>query len=1147
MNLYQTNTSKMLLKLATWKMLVFFLFFCFSETVKGQEQPNKQPIFSINIQQLSLKEVFSELDKISDYNFQYSDAIAKNNKKFSFRFVNKNMNFIMRQISASAGLSFKITGQNVSIKPANKKQITGKVTDAKTGEPLIGVSISASNSKASTITDINGNFSLEGLENTLLNFSYIGYTPTTKNTGKAATLNVTMQAVASNLDEVVVVGYGAVKKKEITGSVGIVNMKDLSKAPVFAFDQALAGRIAGVQVSSMEDGQPGSEMNIVIRGAGSLTQSTQPLYVIDGVPMENPDNSVLNPDEIASISILKDASQTAIYGARGANGVIVIETKQGKTGKPVIDYKSTIGFDNVTKTMDMMSPYQFVKYELERDPASASIYLSDTKDLDSYLNDEGIDWQKQLFNTGLAQTHSLAMRGGSEDTKYSFSGSYANNEAIIINTGYQRYQARFKVDQKISSRSKFGININYTNQKSYGQLVGRNASSDATAINGYLLYSVWGYRPTAGVNSSFSDADLLNQLVDEEAYEESGIFTINPIINAKNVFRETINKTLNASTYLDYDFNKNLKLKITASYNNTTGKTDEFYNSKTLRGTLLRANNTDGINGSVAFTEVTDWINENTLTWNKTLQKKHKFNVVGGFTISGRNTSSYGFRATNLPNESLGVKGLSEGELRTSTSNESNNTLASAIGRINYDFKSRYYLTFTARADGSSKFPSANKWGFFPSAGFSWRMNKEAFLENLDFISDSKLRVSYGLTGNNRVSDFAYRSSLSFDDLNFYSYNNTPATGLSIGLGNEKLKWETVKQLDLGYDLGLFRDRINITADVYQKITDDMLLRTSIPGSSGFTSVYTNIGSIENKGLELTLNTVNIRNKNFSWTTNFNISFNKNKILSLSNGERNRFSYISAFSSRMSEEPMYIAQVGGPAALFYGLIWDGNYQYEDFDQLSNGTYLLKSNIATNGDSRDLIQPGDIKYKDLNEDGVIDTFDKTLIGNPTPKHTGGFSNNFTYKGLSLNVLFQWSYGGELLNANRIIFEGNPTRVERFNQFASYIDHWTPENQSNTLYRIRGEGPEVISSRTIEDGSYLRLKTVSLGYEFPKSIISKTAFNSLSLSVSAQNLITWTNYSGMDPEVSIYNSVLTPGFDFSAYPHARRISFGLSMTF
>lgn len=1126
-------------------------------TAYAQEKQtvHSQATYSITIRQQNLITVFSKIEELTPYTFNYSDAIEDRSKLYSFDFVNQTIDQLVKQLAEKANLQYKRKGNQITVKAklttnkvndANQEliEVSGKIIDKETQEALIGVSVILEGTQQGTFTDLEGKYRLKVPLNSFIYTNYYGYLPVTKKATNQHDVDFSLQIDNKSLEEIVIVGYGEVQKKDVVGSVGIVDMKDLAKAPVNAFDQALAGRIAGVQVSSMEDGQPGAGMNIVIRGQGSLTQSTQPLYVIDGVPIEDFDNSSLNPDDIASITILKDASETAIYGARGANGVIVIETKTGEVGKPVYDFKFSSGMDQVHKTMDMMTPHQFVQYELERDPTLAATYLSDERGLNYYENLKGVNWQDQLFETGRANAATFSVRGGTSDTKYSFSSSYLNNKAIVVNTGYERYQGRIRLDQKLSEKTSAGINVNYSNQLNYGQIAGRTASSTNTAINGYLLYSVWGYRPVTGINGS--EEDLETELVDLDAYEDSGVFTINPVVNAQNILRENIIKTWNTSGYLTSELARDLTLKVTGSYNTRTGRSNQFYNSKTLRGTPLRANNTDGINGEISTTEVIDWVNENTLSFKRGFNKKHYIQAVAGFTISGRSSNTNGFKATNLPNESLGIDGLSQGVLRTSTTRSNSNTLASFLGRVSYRYLSNYYLTLTMRADGSSKFPKANTWGYFPSVGVAWRLGREDFIKNTNVISDAKIRASYGLTGNNRVADFAYLAALNFDDLGSYSFNNTPVLGIDWELGNEHLKWETVKQLDLGLDVSLFNDRISLTADIYQKRTEDMLLHANIPSSSGYNRVYANVGSLENRGLELTLNTINIKTKDFTWQTNFNIGFNKNKIRALSDNELSRFSHISSFSQRMAEEPMYIAQVGGPAALFYGLVWEGNYQYEDFDKQGE-SYVLKADRPTNGDPREGIQPGDIKYKDLNSDGVIDANDKTIIGSPMPKHTGGFSNQFTYKGLSLNILFQWSYGGEVLNANRIIFEGNPTRVKRLNQYASYANRWTPDNQNNEMYRVNGEGPEVISSRTIEDASYLRLKTISLGYTFPKSITNKLRLTHLGVSLAAQNLFTWTKYSGMDPEVSVHNSVLTPGFDFSAYPHARRLVFGLNLTF
>ena len=1035
-----------------------------------------------------------------------------------------------------------LLSQAVPLSAQNTRSIQGVVKDD-AGLPVIGAAVLLKGTGTGTTTDANGRFKITVSGNSpVLQVSCISYVTEEIKIGKESSVTVTLKEDSEVLSEVVVIGYGTVNKKDVTGSIALVDMGDLSKAPVLAYDQALSGRIAGVQVSSMEDGQPGSAMNIVIRGQGSVTQNTAPLYVIDGIPTESDENATLGPDDIASISVLKDASETAIYGARGANGVIVIETKKGKIGKPVIEVKSSVGFDNVYKTMELMSPYEFVKYQLELDSSASSIYLKDGKDLEYYKGVTGRDWQDYTFRTGMVNMHSISIRGGSQKTQYSVSGSYTDNQGIIVNTGYSRIQGRVNLDQQLNNIIRAGIKLNIANEKDYGLVAGRTESSSSSSVNGNLLYSVWAFRPVTG-----SDENMDDVIADIESYDpdNSATFIINPVVNAKNVLRQKNANTMNTSGYITCDLPWSIQLKVTGGLNYQLARNDAFYNTKTFRGTPLRRNNTDGVNGSISHYERLSWVNENTLTYKKFLKRGHYINVMGGFSVSGTGSSTYGFKAINLPDESIGLSGLSKGTPKSTTSTASNNTLASFMGRINYRLLSKYYFTLTMRADGSSKFPAGNKWGFFPSGAFAWRLGSEDFMKRLTFLSDAKLRVSYGVAGNNRVGNFSYLTAAQYNNSYYYPFDNELSPGMSLSIGNENLKWEKVKQFDLGADISLFKERVSIVADYYLKTTEDMLLNSNIPNTSGFSKAYMNIGSIENHGFELTLSTVNVRTRNFTWETNFNITFNRNKILALAEGEESRFSNLSFYNPRISNSPMYIAKIGNPAAMFYGLVWDGVYQYEDFDS-EGGKYVLKDNIPTNGDPRNIIQPGDIKYKDLNEDGVVDDKDKTIIGNPMPKHTGGFSNVFNYKGLSLNIFFQWSYGGELMNANRYVFEGNPLNTRLINQFASYSDRWTPENPSNTMFRTGGAGPLALSSRIIEDGSYLRLKTLALSYTLPKQFTKKFGVNRLALNASAQNLFTWTGYSGLDPEVSVNNSVLTPGFDFSAYPHSRRFLFGTTIT-
>lgn len=1059
----------------------------------------------------------------------------------------------------------KATG-NVKEKPKIsvrqvQRGLTGTVKSP-AGQPLHGATVTIKNTGLNTITNEAGAFQFVNVPSeAVLVISFLGFDTREVAVGERTTIEITLNEQEKDLDEVIVVGYGTVARQDLTGSVSQVNVEDLSKAPVASFDQALAGRVAGVQVSSAEDGQPGEGMNIVIRGANSLTQDNSPLYVIDGFAVEGPETADINPDDIESITVLKDASATAIYGSRAANGVIVIETKKGKIGRPVVTINSSVGPQTVPKKMEMLSGYEFVKYQIERygnnglmryapadlNPSHPS-YDPGGHTLESYRNVQSINWQDELFKTGLTQIHNFSVRGGTKETRYSISGSMYDQDAIISNTGYNRYQTRISLDQTINEKFKVGMNANYSHQKGYGQILGRTSATSSTTISGYLLYSTWGYRPVTGREGDidYELGDILDDIIDEDLDGEGSDFRINPLVSARETLRERRTNTFTANAYATYDFTKNLQLKMTGGLRGVMYRNDAFYNSKTVRGApvSLRPNNINGVNGSIRNTQRFEWLNENILTYKKRINRANRVEAMVGMTHQVNRRTEDGFSAIQVPNEELGLQGLPQGIPLENFMGASESRLQSFFTRVNYNYKSKYLLTATMRADGSSKFSPKNRWGYFPSGAFAWNMAREDFLKDVAPISEAKLRISYGITGNNRVGDFAYQAAAEWNDLASYSFNNSPYFGLNMDrLHNPKLKWESTHQWDIGYDLSLFNERINFVFDWYRKTTYDLLLNAQLPYTTGFRTAYKNIGNVRNEGLEFSLNTVNIRKKDFIWESNFNISFNKNKILALNEDQPNMLSTITSFVSRMTQEPMYIAEVGGPAAMFYGQVWDGVYQYSDFDEISPGVYRLKLDVPDNGDSRTTIQPGDIKYKDLNGDGVIDASDKTVIGSGLPKHLGGFTNNFRYKNFDLNVLLQWSYGNDLLNANRLIFEGNITNIHHFNQYASWADRWTPENPSNTIHRAGGGGPQVISSRVIEDGSYLRLKTVMLSYNIPQAVTKAIGINSLRVSVAAQNLLTWTNYSGMDPEVSVRNTVLTPGFDFSAYPHARTVVFGL----
>jgi TonB-linked SusC/RagA family outer membrane protein len=1055
-------------------------------------------------------------------------------------------------------LSFYANAQGSGIK------ITGTVTNSQ-GETLIGVGVKVSGSTTGTNTDINGKYSLTVPNSkSILIFSYLGFLTTEELVGAKKIINVKLLDDSKLLNEIVVIGYGEINRKDLTGSVSSVKIADLSKAPVASFDDALAGRIAGVQVTS-PDGQPGAAPSIIIRGGNSVTQDNSPLYVIDGFPIENFDNNSLNPSDIESIDVLKDASSAAIYGSRGANGVIIITTKRGNIGVPKVTYKNFFGIQANANKIDLMDPYEFVRYQIDVDsiPAvgSSSYVIYDifnpiinptgTKSLEDYRV-SGIDWQDQIFRTAAMQSHEVAIRGGNKDTKYGVTSSFFNQEGTLIASDFKRFQSRITLDQTLNKKLKLGLNVNYSNiVATGGQISGQATTSDA------FLISAWRYRPIT------SNLDDLDDLLDDAQDPSLTDFTAtnyqwNPVLTRNNEIRNRKTALITANVNLDYAINKNLKLRVTGGINSRTFKNEAFNTSQSRLGSTLSTLGNGGPNGSIAITGTDNFINENALTFNKLFKQKHLLNVLVGTSTSVNKVNLSGFGATLVPNENLGINGLGQGIPQSVATQSRQNTLASFLGRVNYSFQSKYLFTASLRADGSSKFVGDNIWGYFPSGSAAWRLSEEKFLKNNKIITDAKIRTSYGVIGNNRVSDYASYALLGTGGSNSYSNSNNFSVGsFPLTLANPFLKWETTKEVDLGVDLGFFNQRIILVADYYNKNTSDLLLSSDLPGSSGYTTAFQNIGSVQNRGFEFSLSTVNVDNKNFKWSSNLNISFNRNKVLALTSGQE-KLETIARWSTSntIGLSPGFLAQIGRPIGMFYGLISDGVYQFGDFDATVNPTtgvttYLLKPEIPSANSNRALIQPGFWKFRDINDDKSIDVNDLTVIGNPNPDFIGGFSNNFSYKGFDLNVFLQFSYGNEIMNVNRILMEGGGgvASTKAANMFASYSNRWTPTNPSNEFAGAGagGRAPSFYPSRIIEDGSFLRLKTVNFGYNFNSTLTKKLKLNGVRLYASAQNLLTITGYQGLDPEVNNFASALTPGLDFSSYPRARTITFGFDITF
>ena len=1058
---------------------------------------------------------------------------------------------------------------------AQSLSISGRVVDA-SGEPLIAVTVFEDGNTANgTMTDIDGNYTLNvSSAKATVVFSCLGYAEIKETVGLRKTINATLKEESLSLDaaEVVSVGYGTVARRDLTGSVSKVDMGDIMKAPVTNFDQALTGKVAGVVVTT-SDGALGAEANITIRGNNSLTQSSAPLYIIDGFPTESSMATALNAADIESIDVLKDASATAIYGARGANGVIVITTKQGTEGKPKVNFSASWAMNRIANKVDLMNGVEFVELQNEIFEASlgtntySQLSAEDLMWNEKYKDDKDMqikpytsaqyadqsmwnDWQDQIYRTAFVQNYNISVSGGSKEAgnRYNISLSATDQDGIIVKSNFQRYQGKINFQQKFGKKVTLDVLANYSRSITSGVTpTDAQASSSAT---GWLMYSVWGYRPVKprsqwqkDANGNFINNDV-DFAVDDEAAGAAD-YRFNPAKTVRNEYRKTIVDYLNANAGLTWEIIDDLKLKVTAGYTMNKRRREEFNGTETYTGNP-KSSSGKGINGGIYWYNKTSWVNENTLTYTKRFNRKHNFQFLAGFTMQGETYDYKGTAATQMTNEALGLNGLHTGKYQTVTPWQYDWTMMSGLFRLNYNYKYKYYLTASMRADGSSKFPAHNRWGYFPSVGTSWNINREEWLKDKQWLSNAKLRASWGLTGNNRTTTpYDYYAQIATMpgniNSNDYVFGGTPVSGYApSNMENNNLKWETTEQWNVGLDFSVFESRIKFTADWYLKNTRDLLLQATLPASSAYTSAMLNIGSMQNQGCEFTLELVPIQKKNFTWNMNFNIALNRNKVTALTNDQYSLFRSVS-WDQKFNSQDAYITQVGKPSGMMYGFIYEGTYKKEDF----NGTVLKENIPSLSTVTRTDVQPGDPKYRDINKDGVIDDNDRTIIGCGQPLHTGGFGNTFNFYGFDVNIFFSWSYGNDILNANRLYFESGLTK--HTNQFKSYKDRWTPKNNRSDIPRVVANGMTVYSSRVVEDGSFLRLRNFTVGYTLPRKVLRKMHFDTMRVYVSGDNLWTLTNYSGPDPEVSTRNSVLTPGFDWSAYPRAWALTAGLSFTF
>ncbi len=1025
--------------------------------------------------------------------------------------------------------------------------VSGRISDSG-GQPVAGAVVYAENEPArGTVSGNDGEFALSVSPDAVLVFNCLGYKEIRERVNSRTVINVIMPEDRLVLEaaELVSDGYMSVAKRDLTGSVASVSMDKISSAPVVNFDQALSGRIAGVVVTT-SDGAVGSDANIVIRGNNSLTQDNSPLFVIDGFISESSLATSLNPADIETIDILKDASSTAIYGARGANGVIVITTKQGTDGRPRINFKSSWSLNTVANRQEMMGAYDFVllQEELAAAKGSDNMYTREGYTLDDYRNVEGVDWQDRIYRKAFVQDYSISISGGSKasGTSYSASVSALDQDGIIVNSNFQRYSGKMNLTQKIGKKLKLDLGMTYSRSITGG--VTPSDAHEASSASGWLMYSVWAYRPVLPLYSMGNVDEWMDDFTDSA---DANDYRFNPAKTVRNEHRKKTVDYMKGNGSLSWYMTKYLTFRVTGGYTWNSWRNEEFNGTQTYTG-FPASPSGKGINGRIVTTNTLSWQNDWSLTWRKTIKANHNINAVAGFAMQGENKNSHGVAAWNMTTEALGLEGMNTGQYQNVPPYRYNWKMMSAFLRFNYDYDHKYYATLTFRADGSSKFPKGNRWGFFPSGSLAWNFSREDFLKDSDVLSNGKLRLSYGVTGNNRTStpyDFYSQiaSSPGSSSTADYTFNGVYVQGYQpVNMANDNLRWEQTSQTDAGIDLAFFGNRLKVTYDWYQKLTSDLLLQATIPSSSGYTSEMLNIGSIRNRGHEISIEAVPVRKTNFEWSASFNIAFNRNTVTGLNLGQQTLLSAVS-WDQRFNSQYAYLTMVGAPTGLMYGFIYDGTYKAEDF----NGSGMLNDGVPYMVSvGKGLVRPGDAKYRDINLDGVIDDNDRTIIGSGQPVHTGGFGTSFSFYGVDVNIFMNWSYGNSILNANRLYFEN--AQWYSTNQFASYKDRFNAEtNPGSDIPGVFANGIYVYSSRVVEDGSYLRIRSVSVGYTFPAGLLSKVRISSCRIAVSADNPLVFTRYSGADPEVSTRASVLTPGFDWSAYARARGGSVSLNLSF
>lgn len=1057
---------------------------------------------TISQTEMTLGQVFKMVEAKSEFQFSYDRRDVDRNMRLTLKNGTVTVEDLLMEVSSQTSLGFRQVNDQIDVKkiarPVAEKAvkvedvtIRGTVRD-ENGDPLPGATISMQGTTTGTVTDLDGSYSLTVPDGATLVFSYIGYENYVIQVGNQSEINVTMTADASALEEVVVIGYGTQKRSDLTGAVSSVKSEQLTAYPAINAVQALQGRAAGVQIQA-NNGAPGADLKVRVRGGTSINASSDPIFVVDGFI----GGAMPPPEDIQSIEVLKDASATAIYGSRGANGVIMITTKRGSKGKARIDFNSSYSMQNEINRLDLLNASQFIDYIQEARPNIQSAGF-DT------------DWQDQIFRTGGIQNYQLSISGGNDGINYYVSGAYFDQKGVIINSNFNRFSITSNLDIQATERLKLGLNI-------FAQRSGSDGVRTQEGSGGLtpgVVASAFKFEPDQGI------------------YRPDGTFTVarlndphdNPYAIATSLVDQNINDRFQGNFFAEYDILENLTFRTTLGATTNSGRNGLY------SPTLVTEGRNVGGDARINASRSTLLLNENYLTYTRTFGEGHNFSAMAGYSYQSSVNESWGARGQNFITDAFSYWSLGSSAVwQTPNSALTDWQISSYYGRLNYSLNDKYLFTFNARYDGSSTFSRNNKWAFFPSGAVAWNMKNERFLDTSDLISFWKWRGSYGITGNQAIAP--YQTLARFSPV-FTVINDTPVNAVRpTTVANDNLTWETTAQLNIGTDVGFWNDRFTVSAEYYRMVTSDLLFSVPLPRYSGYNDQLQNIGQVENKGWELTLTSRNLVGA-FQWDMDVNVSRNVNKILSLPGGTD--IQYGSGPGHMVGLGNTQLLSEGYPVGSFFGWVYDGVYQEGD-EFIAGGGF---EQVA-----------GGERFRDLNGDDILNSDDRMIIGDPNPDFIWGWNNDFRWKNFDLNVFFQGSYGNDILSYTLMELD---LLSGINNATTAALNRWTPTNTNTDIPKAAVGRTRRVSTRWIYDGTFTRLKNLSLGYSFPRQIVDRLKISKLRVYVSAQNVLTFTSYRGYDPEVNYQSTGATNGnrnlgLDYGSYPNAKNYTFGLNVGF